>query len=148
MGEPEKYDLVFNLITAHGKDKKVINLIGNHDTYVQNKEAVINNYRMERYGSFIKDDICIIYLESTRDQNMADWSGVVDDDQLAWLGEMLNTTQDNTVVVFSHHPVYGTTDASTDEKVSIEPDNRIKEILENYKGKGYFFNGHTHVESI
>lgn len=148
MGEREEYDLVFNLIKAHGQDKRFINLIGNHDTYVQSKEEVINNYKIERYGSFTKDGICIIYLDSTRDQNMADWSGVIDDEQLAWLEETLTTTQDNTLVVLSHHPVYGTTDASTDEKASIEPDNRIKEILENYQGKGYFFNGHTHVESI
>lgn len=147
-GDSNEYELINKLIEKHGQDKKFLSLLGNHDTYVQNKEEVINNYRMERYGSISAAGICVIYLDSTRERSMTDWSGVIDDEQLYWLKETLSTTQDKTAVVFSHHPVYGTTDASTEEKASIVPDSSIKEVVESYKGKGYFFNGHTHVESI
>lgn len=148
IGERKEYELVYDLIEKYGQGKQFISLLGNHDTYVQSKNEVIKNYNVERYGSFIAGDICIIYLDSTRDGDIMDWSGIVDDVQLSWLESMLSANQDKTVLVFSHHPVYGTTDTSTEEKASIEADNRIKEILENHKGKGYFFNGHTHVESI
>jgi 3',5'-cyclic-AMP phosphodiesterase len=146
-GDPEELSYVFNRIGA--SERRFIHVLGNHDAYSIPKNDILSITGQQRYQTIDTAEAMLIFLDTTKEMNRADWGGEMDKDQLEWLRFQLEKSGDKPVFVFAHHPVYGTTARSSLEKLSIEPEIGMKDVLKKKKGgPGFFFCGHNHVNSI
>jgi Icc protein len=145
-GYPEEFDYVFNRIGQSGRS--FIHVLGNHDANSIPKVDIMDITGQQRYQAIDMEEAILIFLDTTKEMNPADWGGEMDAEQLVWLQTQLEKTGDKPVFVFSHHPVYGTTANSTMEKLSIDPQIDMKAVLNKKEGSGFFFCGHNHVNSI
>lgn len=145
-GYPEEFHYVYDRIGSSGRN--FIHVLGNHDTYSIPKADILAITGQQRYRIVETEEANLIFLDSTREMDPADWGGAMDVEQLEWLREQLVRSGEKPVFVFAHHPVYGTTTRSTMDKLSIHPDIDMKAILNQKKGPGFFFCGHNHVNSI
>lgn len=145
-GYPEEFDYVFNRIKSSGRS--FIHVLGNHDTLSIPKTDILTITGQQRYQAIDTEEAKLIFLDTTKEMNRADWGGEMEADQLEWLQSQLEKSEDKPVFVFAHHPVCGTTARSTIEKLSIHPEIGMKELLNKKKGSGFYFCGHNHVNSI
>jgi len=145
-GSPAELEGVFGLIRR--KDRRFVHVLGNHDLYAMPRDFVLGAGGGERYHAVETDEAVLAFLDTARELNRRDWSGHVDDAQLLWLESVVRASDSRPLLVFAHHPVYNTTERSTEPKGSIVPEVDIRGILEMKRGVGIYFNGHTHVESI
>jgi 3',5'-cyclic-AMP phosphodiesterase len=145
-GFPEEFEYVFNRIGSSGRN--FIHVLGNHDALSIPKTDILTITGQERYQAIDTEEAKLIFLDTTKEMNRADWGGEIDPDQLEWLQSHLEKSGDKPVFVFAHHPVYGTTARSTLEKLSIQPEIGMKDLLNKKKGSGFYFCGHNHVNSI
>ncbi|PRR83801.1 metallophosphoesterase family protein [Clostridium vincentii] len=125
-----------------------IHVMGNHDTYNSSKQEVLNETKQERYFSIEEEDKKLIFIDSTLETNHECWGGSIDEEQLQWLENEVIDAEGKTVLIFSHHPVYDTTALSKDENLYIQEIEEVDRILSLHKGRGVFFCGHNHVNSI
>ncbi|MBM7564999.1 metallophosphoesterase family protein [Paenibacillus sacheonensis] len=130
------------------EDRAFIHVLGNHDVYSQPREQVLAITGQQRYRSIDTDEAMLVFLDTAREMNTADWSGWMDDEQLHWLEERVEESGTKPLLVFGHHPVYQTTVRSEIDKGSIHPSIDMWRILNRKEGTGVYFNGHTHVNSI
>ncbi|MBG9981143.1 metallophosphoesterase [Facklamia sp. DSM 111018] len=147
-GHPDEVTGIYKIIEDVREGKEFIHVWGNHDLYTQKKEEFQGQTQTKPYFSFAHEGIAFIVLDSTREQNMADWSGYLDDLQLTWLAGELKRYEEMTVVIFCHHPVYDTTMFSTQDKASIVEEVPIRDLIFQHKKEAFFINGHTHNDSI
>ncbi|WP_379969564.1 metallophosphoesterase family protein [Ectobacillus sp. sgz5001026] len=143
-GHPEEFDYLFSRIRT--SDRHFIHVLGNHDTLSIPKTDILTMTGQQRYQAIDTEEAKLIFLDTTKEMNRADWGGEIDPDQLEWLQSQLETSGDKPVFVFAHHPIYGTTARSTIDKLSIHP--KFGNILDKKKGSGFYFCGHNHVNSI
>ncbi|PRR83787.1 metallophosphoesterase family protein [Clostridium vincentii] len=125
-----------------------IHVIGNHDSYNSSKRDILNETKQERYFSIDKDDKKLIFIDSTLETNRECCGGSIDEEQLTWLENEIIVSEGKTVLIFSHHPVYDTTALSKEKNLYIREIEELDRILSLHKGRGIFFNGHNHVNSI
>lgn len=132
------------------KNDKVnfIHVIGNHDSYNSSKEEILQETNQERYFSILDKGIRLIFIDSTFETNRKCWGGSMDEEQLKWLENEIVCAKGETVLIFSHDPVYDTTALSTEENLYIQQIDELNRILSLHKGRGVFFCGHNHVNSI
>lgn len=147
-GHPEEYTGIQNIIRKYDHHDQFQFTVGNHDMYIPTKEDVSEFFSTSLNRYFVEDDICIIFIDTARQQHTFDWSGFMDNQQLSWLDQVLTENADKTVIIFAHHPVYNTTMFSTKDKASIVSDVPIREILNKHKNKGFYVCGHVHADSI
>ncbi|MEK3910567.1 metallophosphoesterase [Paenibacillus sp. FSL H7-0331] len=145
-GMPEEFDYVFNRINNDGRS--LIHVLGNHDTYLLPKAEVVAITKQQRYHAIDSEEALLLFLDTTKEMNRDDWGGEIDAEQLEWLQAKLEESGNKPVLVFAHHPVYGTTARSTEEKMSIDPQVNMIEVLNKKQGPGFYFCGHNHVNSI
>lgn len=145
-GRTEELREVYRLLAR--RDRNFYHVLGNHDLYAQPRKQVLALTGQARYRSVEMDAAVLVFLDTAKEMDVDDWSGVVDERQLTWLSDVLEASGDKPVLVFAHHPVYGTTARSTAEKASVQPDIPLWEVLRRKTGTGVYFNGHTHVDSI
>ncbi|SFI70080.1 Calcineurin-like phosphoesterase [Paenibacillus sp. UNC496MF] len=129
-------------------DRTFIHVLGNHDVYSQPREEVLRITGQQRYRAIDTEAAMLLFLDTAREMNTADWSGWLDEEQLLWLGAKVAESGTKPLLVFAHHPVFGTTARSELDKASIHPDIDMWRILSQKQGVGVYFNGHTHVDSI
>jgi Icc protein len=125
-----------------------IHVIGNHDSYNSSKEEILKETKQERYFSIVDKDIKLIIIDSTLETNYECWGGSIDEEQLQWLENEILDAEGKTVLIFSHHPVYNTTALSKEKNLYIQEIEELNRILSMHKGRGVFFCGHNHVNSI
>lgn len=149
-------------------DAPVINVLGNHDFEVENKNGVpyilgLNKryylketenlniavldgqeislfaYDNENHPNVIKAKT---YLESIN-YSKKEWNGAMSQEQLKWLENILKTS-DKPVLIVSHYPIF-----PLGGQHNLWNDEELYNLIENNKGKvvGYF-NGHNHLENI
>lgn len=145
-GRTEELQEVYRLINR--RNRNFYHVLGNHDLYAQPRKQVLQLTGQARYRSLETDEAVLVMLDTTREMDADDWSGVVDDRQLAWLSDVIDASGEKPVLVFAHHPVYDTTARSTWEKAAVHPDIPLWTVLQRKKGTGVYFNGHTHVDSV
>ncbi|WP_409342800.1 metallophosphoesterase family protein [Paenibacillus sp. MBLB4367] len=145
-GYPEEFGYVFDRIRGSGRE--FIHVLGNHDAYSIPKADILAITGQQRFRAIHTEEASLLFLDTTKEMNRADWGGEMDAVQLEWLQTELDRSGDKPVFVFAHHPVYGTTARSTMEKLSIDPQLDVKAVLHTKKGPGFFFCGHNHVNSI
>nr|WP_272914978.1 metallophosphoesterase [Paenibacillus dendrobii] len=130
------------------QDKKFIHVLGNHDLYGQTRNEVLRMTGQQRYHVLDTDEAMLVFLDTAKEMDYKDWGGWLDFEQLEWLESMVIASKDKPLLVFGHHPVYRTTRGSEREKGSIHPSIDMWSILNQNKGIGIYFNGHTHMDSI
>lgn len=123
-------------------------VLGNHDLYSQSRREVLALTGQPRYQFIRTDRAVLAFLDTARELDREDWSGRVDGEQLQWLEHVVEESGTAPLLVFAHHPLYGTTEGSTREKAAIDPDIDIWGVLSRKKGQGLYFNGHVHLHSV
>lgn len=147
-GHPNEYAGIKSIIRKYDHHDQFQFTVGNHDMYIPTKVWVEDFFATPLNRYFVQDDICVIFIDTTRQQHTFDWSGYMDERQLAWLDQVLMENADKTIIIFAHHPVYNTTMFSTDDKASIVAEVPIREILNKHKRKAFYICGHVHADSI
>lgn len=113
--------------------------LGNHDSFgkvlpfLHQKTA---SSTQKLYYSIQRDTYKCIYLDSSQ--------GVIDEPQLHWLREMLETTCPT--IIFVHHPILGL-GLKVDEIGMLQNREEVKALLENMSQDITVFCGHYHMES-
>ncbi|UUZ92576.1 metallophosphoesterase [Paenibacillus sp. P25] len=146
MGLAEEFESMYRLIRRSGKPFR--HVLGNHDAYELPKAEVESLIAQPLNDVLETPEALLIFLDSTREMRPDDWSGYLTGKQLEWLQAHLQVSPEKPVMVFAHHPVYGTTTMSNDEKMHIDPSIDIRSILRSRAGGGFYFNGHNHIHSI
>ncbi|BBH19519.1 hypothetical protein Back11_08640 [Paenibacillus baekrokdamisoli] len=146
-GEFSEFNYVLHTIENSHLQRRFLHVLGNHDTYTYPKKDILALTRQQRYGVIEEPDAIILLLDTAREIR-EDWSGMIDEEQLAWLELQMKRETDKPLFVFGHHPPYGTTLRSTEPMMSIDPILDIWPILEQWRGIGFYFNGHNHIHSI
>lgn len=145
-GEATELREVYGLLARPGRT--FIHVLGNHDLYAQTRSEVLKQTGQQRYHAIETEEAVLVFLDTAKEQDFADWGGWVDDEQLKWLEAEVEASGTRPMLVFGHHPLYKTTARSEKPKGSIHPFNEIWRVLGQKQGVGVYFNGHTHVDSI
>ncbi|NEW07383.1 metallophosphoesterase [Paenibacillus sp. SYP-B3998] len=147
VGELSEFAYVFNKVQSCGERVRFIHVMGNHDTYTNAKAEVLAATGQEPYGLIEADEANLILLDTAR-ETVTDWSGFMEDEQLAWLENAVRQHPDKPLLVFAHHPIYGTTARSQETMMSLHESVDLRSILNQHNGTGLYFNGHNHINSI
>ena len=145
-GTQDELTDVYSIIEKHGKPFK--HVLGNHDVYGMTRKEVLAITGQQSFHQVSTESIELAFLDTAQEQNYANWGGTLDQAQQIWLSEVIKETEDRPLIVFGHHPIYGTTKNSTKDKRCIHPDIPIWEILSTKQGVGLYVNGHNHFNSI
>lgn len=145
-GLVDELEDIYTIINKY--NKPFFHVIGNHDAYGLTKSAMLEITKQERYHTIQYENLSLIFLDTAKEQDFFDWGGTLDDIQLQWLQEQINLSEDHSVIVFAHHPVYQTTTNSEKEYLSVDPKIPLKDILNSKNGANIYMNGHNHFNSI
>lgn len=145
-GHTEELEYVFRHINNSGRS--FYHVLGNHDVYLQPKTNVFSITGQQRYHAVKSEEAHLVFLDTTREMDWKDWGGTIDAEQLSWLEQQVQESEDKPLLIFAHHPVYDTTARSHMDKLSIHPSIDMRRILGKKTGVGLYFNGHNHVHSI
>ncbi|TWT07875.1 metallophosphoesterase [Planococcus sp. CPCC 101016] len=137
---------VYSIIEKHGKPFK--HVLGNHDVYGMTRKEVLAITGQQGFHHVSTEFAELAFLDTAQEQNFANWGGTLDEVQQNWLSAVIKKTENRPLLVFGHHPIYGTTKNSTKDKRCIHPDIPIWEILSKKQGVGLYINGHNHFNSI
>ena len=145
-GDKEELKYVFSSMKKDNVN--FVYVIGNHDSYTSSKKEILEEVNQKRYFSLVDNGIKLIFIDSTLETNRECWAGSMDEEQLKWLEKEIISEECETILIFSHHPVYDTTALSTQKNLYIEQIDEMNRILAMHKGRGIFFCGHNHLNSI
>lgn len=152
IGDLTNFGLASELREIYGlinqKDRIFYHALGNHDLYSMTAKEVVGITGQSIYHSIETEKAVIVFLNTAKDMDYEDWGGWIEEEQLSWLEGVVRASGEKPLLVFAHHPVHKTTARSEGEKGSIHPDVDMWRILDQKKGIGIYFNGHTHVDSI
>ncbi len=141
----------------------LIRTTGNHDTDTLPKTALAPFFLGghssaaaddELYTSFEAGPARFVLLDTARPQmSSVNWSGFVSEAQLDWLQaqveEFNRADAPPYLVVLGHHPLFGTTDRSSDKWLNIENSQAVQERFARLqRGQGLYVCGHNHTNSM
>ncbi|CAG7644321.1 metallophosphoesterase family protein [Paenibacillus allorhizosphaerae] len=147
-GVTEELEYVFDRIKSYGAERNFIHVLGNHDAYSIPKSDILAISGQQRYHKIETDEVVLVFLDTTKEMNRKDYGGEVDPEQTAWLDSVLQQSSDKPVFVFGHHPIPNTTKLSDKPMLHIHPEYDIWPLMEKKNGRGYYFCGHNHMNSI
>ncbi|MEK5058409.1 metallophosphoesterase family protein [Paenibacillus shunpengii] len=145
-GTEREINEVYDIIEQY--DGSFFHVLGNHDTYSQTKRDLLTLTGQARYQALTMDKAILVFLDTTREMDLTNWGGWMDEEQLSWFENVIVSSGTKPMLVFAHHPVHLTTTGSDRDKGSIDPSIDMWRILSKKQGTAVYFNGHTHVDSI
>ncbi len=145
-GTQDELEGIYAIIDQH--QKPFVHVLGNHDVYAMPREEVLKITKQDRFHSLSTDSAVLAFLDTAQEQNYEDWGGTLDLEQQFWLADVVADSGNRPLLVFGHHPVYGTTKNSSKEKRFISPDIPMWDLLNNKQNAGLYVNGHNHFNSI
>lgn len=145
-GTQDELEGIYAIIDQH--QKPFVHVLGNHDVYAMPLEEVLKITKQDRFHSLSTESAVLAFLDTAQEQNYEDWGGTLDLEQQFWLADVVADSGNRPLLVFGHHPVYGTTKNSSKEKRSISPDIPMWDLLNNKQNAGLYVNGHNHFNSI
>lgn len=161
-GEYDKYISLGDLLQCGRKDEMeelfdeyifpyenpFVHIFGNHDTYNYPKQKVLEYSKQKRYSCEETQEGLLLFIDTTRDQDQENFSGVIDDEQLEWLEKIFEQYKEQPMYIFGHHPLFETTTGSYGYYGSINKENKLYQLMESHIPGGAYFCGHCHVHSI
>jgi 3',5'-cyclic AMP phosphodiesterase CpdA len=99
----------------------------------------------ENYYSFEPQNGYKVIVLDTIIRDRITSNGVISEQQLKWLDEELNLSQDKTVLIFTHIPVI---EPFSSPNHRLTNSNDVREIIEKYKNPIGVFQGHYHASKI
>ncbi|MGI2328226.1 metallophosphoesterase family protein [Planococcus sp. YIM B11945] len=145
-GKAEELEGIYSIIRKHGK--RFVHVLGNHDVYGLPRKEVLEITQQQRFHLLETEEAMLAFIDTTRDQDRENCGGILDPIQQEWLESVVEYSEETPLLVFAHHPVYGTTTKSEEPMHYIHPHVSIQEILAEKQGPGLFVNGHNHFNSI
>lgn len=145
-GTRDELEGIYAIIDQH--QKPFVHVLGNHDVYAMRREEVLQITKQDRFHSLSTDSAVLAFLDTAQEQNYEDWGGTLSLEQQYWLADIVEESGTRPLLVFGHHPVYGTTKNSSKEKRSISPDIPMWDLLNKKQNAGLYINGHNHFNSI
>ncbi|WP_208585560.1 metallophosphoesterase family protein [Gracilibacillus suaedae] len=145
-GTTDELEDVYQIINSQGRN--FYHVLGNHDLYAQSIENVLKITGQPLYHTIAKGNAVFAFLNTAKEMDYEDWGGSINQEQLAWLEEVVEASGTKPLFVFAHHPVYNTTSRSDIDKLSIDSNIDMWRVLEKKKGQAVYFNGHNHQNSI
>lgn len=132
--------------TARNRDFRFI--LGNHDSLAGPKAQCLTAMAGAPRYSLHETEVCrLVFLDTTKESLRHDWGGVIDEEQVTWLGTMKDLPPKPTLV-FGHHPFPRTTSNSHEPMMFVENSDVIQEALAPIAETVVYFNGHNHIHSI
>ncbi|WP_218095327.1 metallophosphoesterase family protein [Paenibacillus solanacearum] len=147
-GMNEELEYVFDRIKANGTGRTFIHVLGNHDAYSIPKTEILAISGQQRYHRIETEEAVLVFIDTTKEMDRKDYGGEVDPEQAAWLDEVLRQSADKPVLLFAHHPIPNTTKLSDKPMLHIHPEYDIWPLMAKKSGRGYYFCGHNHMNSI
>ncbi|CAG7626211.1 metallophosphoesterase family protein [Paenibacillus allorhizosphaerae] len=147
-GFPEEFSFVFEQIRGCKEARQFIHVLGNHDTYNIPKTEILSITGQQRYCRMETEEAVLVFLDTTKEMSPKDYGGEVDPEQMAWLENVLQQSADKPVFMFGHHPLPDTTALSDRNMLRIHPEFDVWSAMQKKSGRGYYFCGHNHVNSI
>lgn len=129
--DEENFKLILNKLQGICANIKYV--IGNHDP--MNGFEIFNQKR--QYFMDYVEGFLVLYLDSGK--------GIIDDDQLQWLNNLLINNQKD-ILVFIHHPILDCGNTVMDKMYPLMNRSEVYNILQNTGKKIYIFCGHYHWE--
>lgn len=145
-GTKDELEGIYAIIDQH--QKPFVHVLGNHDVYAMRRDEVLKITKQDRFHSLSTESAVLAFLDTAQEQNYEDWGGTLDIEQQYWLADVVEESGTRPLLVFGHHPVYGTTKNSSKEKRSISPDIPMWDLLNKKQNAGLYVNGHNHFNSI
>lgn len=145
-GTEREINEVYEIIERY--DASFFHVLGNHDTYSQTKKDLLTLTGQARYQALTTDKAILVFLDTTREMDLTNWGGWMDEEQLNWFENVIVSSGTKPMLVFAHHPIHLTTTGSERDKGSIDPSIDMWRVLSKKQGTAVYFNGHTHVDSI
>ncbi len=141
---------------------ELVRITGNHDTDSLDKSELAPYFlggrasasSSELYTSFDFGPVRFILADTSRSKcSSIDWSGFVPEEQLGWLEaeiERFNAeTQPKYLAVLGHHPMFGTTDRSTEDRLNIANSEAVYQVFYKLtRTPGVYICGHNHSNSL
>ena len=131
-------------------------VLGNHDTtcdgflkkdkFVEILKDTNPNYKFDStYYTFKpKKGYRVIVLDGAKNKGISS-HGVIPDEELNWLDEVLSKSKDDVVLIFIHFPVLPPYDSKNHDIINA---NDLKTVLSKYKMPIALFSGHYHAAKI
>lgn len=147
-GRTDELQFVYETIRSHSLNRSFVHVLGNHDTVSMTKHEILEITGQQRYQAIDTDDAILVFLDTTKEMDMKDYGGEIDEEQLVWLKKLIHESGEKTMIVFGHHPIEGTTQFSEMPMHSIHTEFDMGSVLSAKKGVGYYICGHNHSNSI
>ncbi|MEI7556830.1 metallophosphoesterase [Candidatus Chlorohelix sp.] len=91
----------------------------------------------------------LVVLDTVKEKSPKDHGGFVWSEQIEWLKKQIETSENNPIFVFGHHPLKSETLYSSFRMLKIDNSHEIKQVfLKKQTGQGFYFCGHNHANSI
>ena len=113
-GTEDELKEIYALIDRY--HKPFVHVLGNHDLYAMSRAEVLEITGQRRFRTLQSRTAVLAFLDTAYEQNYADWGGTLDLVQQQWLETVIEESADLPLIIFGHHPVYGTTKNSSKEK--------------------------------
>lgn len=127
--EENFYSIIEKLQGQYGSVKYVA---GNHDP----QNEMLFNKKIPYFMEYM-EEFLVLYLDSSK--------GIIDQEQLHWLNDLLMNNQKD-ILVFIHHPIVDCGNTVMDRKYPLKNRSEVYRMLENTGRKVNIFCGHYHWE--
>ncbi|NLJ71219.1 MAG: metallophosphoesterase [Clostridiaceae bacterium] len=126
---------------------KFHHIFGNHDLLVYDRSEWPDTYYKGNYFQSFAG-FHIIYLETARVKNAANYGGYISSEIISWLAEKIEQTGEEPLLVFAHHPVKNTSRLSWSTMMHVDEDCNLQMVLAKKKGPAFYISAHNHCDSI
>ncbi|SFK80750.1 Calcineurin-like phosphoesterase [Paenibacillus sp. 1_12] len=147
-GRADELQFVYKAIHNHSANRRFVHVLGNHDTVSLPKHEILGITGQQRFSAIDTEDAILVFLDTTKEMNMEDFGGEIDEEQMVWLKKLIQQSGEKTMIVFGHHPLDGTTQLSDKPMHAIHPEFDMWSVLSAKRGIGAYICGHNHINSI
>lgn len=144
-GTRNEFNRIYELIRKSGLS--LSHVMGNHDLFCHTRDELND---LEFYKRDTADQSCVgsfVYVDTPLEKCEENWGGKLNDYQLELIAAQREKASSTPVITVAHHPVYNTTEGSTEYLMSIDPNTDMNKLLCPSVRPSVFVCGHVHLFS-